>query len=263
MLLPSPIDSIVPIPRWFCINIINIWAPSLKPLSPSFDMGWTLRSRTSLSIVFSWPWSSWRLLEVSMPSSTFDPSVVQWFFQNTAEREEGTYRLILAHSRFPDNAPFLNTAQHAGFVAPFNDSLEPPLHCRMFALEMALPHHGLGNWEDLVPAIPSLDQATQAWEAMMLDLIHFVTDAPPPDVPLLLPDPMLPTSPLLPNPSPPPPPLFGTVTTLAIDLMGEDDDKDIYESLSSRGHCLEREVMEADGMEVDEGVPVKSELSVA
>ncbi|KAJ3848596.1 hypothetical protein EV368DRAFT_68131 [Lentinula lateritia] len=210
-------------------------------------------------------------------------SRVQWFFHNTAEREEGTYCLILAHSRFPDDAPFLNAAQHAGFVVPFNDSLEPPLHHQMFALEMALPHHGLGNWEDLVPAIPSLDQAMQAWEAMMLDLIHCVTDtpppgsvsyqevgvdpcgvdSPPPDVHLFLPDSTSPASPLLPNPSPPPPPLFSTVATLAIDLTGEDDDEDIYESPSSRRRRLEREVMDADGMEVDEGVPVKSESSVA
>ncbi|KAJ3858420.1 hypothetical protein EV359DRAFT_87769 [Lentinula novae-zelandiae] len=165
---------------------------------------------------------------------------------------------------------------------PFADSLEPPLHRRMFALEMALPHHGLGNWEDLVPAIPSPDLATWAWEAMMLDLIHFVTDTPSPgsvsyqdvgvnsppppgDVPLFLSDPMSPASPLLPDPSPPSPPLFGTIATLAIDLTGEDDDKDIYESLSFRDHRLEREMMDADGMEVDEDgdVPIRSESSVA
>ncbi|KAJ3810407.1 hypothetical protein F5876DRAFT_65635 [Lentinula aff. lateritia] len=211
--------------------------------------------------VFSWLWSSWRLLEVSMLSSTFDPSVAYSGFFITLLRER----------------------RHAGFVVPFNDSLEPPLHHQMFALEMALPHHGLGNWEDLVPAIPSLDQAMQAWEAMMLDLIHCVTDtpppgsvsyqevgvdpcgvdSPPPDVHLFLPDSTSPASPLLPDPSPPPPPLFGTVATLAIDLTGEDDDEDIYESPSSRRRRLEREVMDADGMEVDEGVPVKSESSVA
>ncbi|KAJ3924675.1 MAG: hypothetical protein NXY57DRAFT_1044734, partial [Lentinula lateritia] len=211
-------------------------------------------------------------------------SSVQWFFHNTAEREEGTYRLILNHSRFADNAPFLNAAQHAGFVQPFDDSLEPPLHRWMFALETALPHHGLGNWEDLVPAVPSLDSATQAWEAMMLDLIHFVTDTPssssmshqevgvdphgfdspppPGDVPLFLLDLTSPTSPLPLDPTPPPPPLFGTVATLAIDLTGEDDDEDIYESPSSRGCRLEREVTDADGMEVDEGIPIKSESSI-
>ncbi|KAJ3924915.1 MAG: hypothetical protein NXY57DRAFT_968766, partial [Lentinula lateritia] len=212
-------------------------------------------------------------------------SSVQWFFHNAAEREEGTYRLILHHSRFPDDAPFLNAAQHAGFVQPFDDSLEPPLHRRMFALETALPHHGLGSWEDLVPAIPSLDPATQAWEAMMLDLIHFVTDmpspgsvshqevgvdprgfdspSPPGDVPLFLPDPTSPASPPLPDPSPPPPQLFGTVATLAIDLTGEDDDEDIYESPVSRDRRLEREATGADGMEVDADVPIKSESSVA
>ncbi|KAJ3803488.1 hypothetical protein F5876DRAFT_85232 [Lentinula aff. lateritia] len=124
-----------------------------------------------------------------------------------------------------------------------------------------------------------------AWEAMMLDLIHFVTDTPfpgsvshqevgvdprgfdspppPGDVPLFLPDPTSPASPPLPDPSPPPPQLFGTVATLAIDLTGEDDDEDIYESPVSRDRRLEREATGADGMEVDEDVPIKSESSVA
>ncbi|KAJ3884357.1 hypothetical protein GG344DRAFT_71410 [Lentinula edodes] len=105
---------------------------------------------------------------------------IQWFFANAAEREEGIYRLVLAHSRFSDDAPFLNVAQHAGFIAPFSDSLEPPLHCRMFALETALPHHGAGNWEDLVPAVPSLDTLMQEWEAMMSSYIRFVTKPPSP-----------------------------------------------------------------------------------
>ncbi|KAJ3871987.1 hypothetical protein F5051DRAFT_445615 [Lentinula edodes] len=107
-------------------------------------------------------------------------SSIQWFFANAAEREEGIYRLVLAHSRFSDDAPFLNIAQHAGFIAPFSDSLEPPLHRRMFALETALPHHGAGNWEDLVPAVPSLDTLMQEWEAMMSSYIRFVTDTPLP-----------------------------------------------------------------------------------
>ncbi|KAJ3870948.1 hypothetical protein F5051DRAFT_446879, partial [Lentinula edodes] len=107
-------------------------------------------------------------------------SSIQWFFANAAEREEGIYCLVLAHSRFSDDAPFLNVAQHAGFIAPFSDSLEPPLHRRMFALETALPHHGAGNWEDLVPAVPSLDTLMQEWEAMMSSYIRFVTEPPSP-----------------------------------------------------------------------------------
>ncbi|KAJ3897583.1 hypothetical protein F5879DRAFT_995824 [Lentinula edodes] len=107
-------------------------------------------------------------------------SSIQWFFANAAEREEGIYRLVLAHSRFLDDAPFLNIAQHAGFIAPFSDSLEPPLHRRMFALETALPYHGAGNWEDLVPAVPSLDTLMQEWEAMMSSYIRFVTEPPLP-----------------------------------------------------------------------------------
>ncbi|KAJ3845850.1 hypothetical protein EV368DRAFT_89996, partial [Lentinula lateritia] len=174
-------------------------------------------------------------------------SSVQWFFHNTAEREEGTYRLILNHSRFPDNAPFLNAAQHAGFVKPFDDSLEPPLHRQMFALETALPHHGLGLGGHDV----GLDPFCYGYA------FPRVCDAP-----LFLPDPTSPASPLLPGPSPPLPPLFGAVPTLAIDLTGEDDE-DIYESPSSRDHHLERELTDADGMEADEDVPIKSESSVA
>ncbi|KAJ3846940.1 hypothetical protein EV368DRAFT_88319 [Lentinula lateritia] len=108
-------------------------------------------------------------------------SSVQWFFDNTAKREEGAYCLLLVHSQFPDNSLFLTVAQHAGFMASFKDSLEPLLHQHMFALDTALPHYGVGNWEDLVPAVPSLYLLMQRWEAMMLDYIHFVTDTPFPE----------------------------------------------------------------------------------
>ncbi|KAJ3810234.1 hypothetical protein F5876DRAFT_76992 [Lentinula aff. lateritia] len=30
---------------------------------------------------------------------------------------------------------------------------------------MALPYYGAGNWEDLVPAVPSLDQLMQEWDS--------------------------------------------------------------------------------------------------
>ncbi|KAJ3847430.1 hypothetical protein EV368DRAFT_87755 [Lentinula lateritia] len=205
---------------------------------------------------------------------------IQWFFANAAEREEGIYRLVLAHSRFADDAPFLNVAQHAGFIAPFDDSLEPPLHRRMFALEMALPHHGAGNWKDLIPAIPSLDHLMQEWEAMMLNFIHFVTDTPFPqagsheegtgpreeipnlqegagvgtaDIPLFLPDPLSPTPIDFPASPPPPPPLFSSVASLAINMMVDDDDEDIYESAGSieRHNHLESGLGEDTPMEDD------------
>ncbi|KAJ3927618.1 MAG: hypothetical protein NXY57DRAFT_965305 [Lentinula lateritia] len=178
---------------------------------------------------------------------------IQWFFANAAEREEGIYHLVLAHSRFSDDAPFLN-------VAPFDNSLEPPLHRRMFALDTALPHHGAGNWEDLVPALPSLDCLTQEWEAMMSSYICFVTDTPLPQVdpqeegsgdheeisalqegegggtapvPLFLPD-SLSTTPAASAASPPSlPPRFGSVANLAIDMMADEDDENIYESPGS------------------------------
>ncbi|KAJ3924503.1 MAG: hypothetical protein NXY57DRAFT_969738, partial [Lentinula lateritia] len=209
-------------------------------------------------------------------------SSIQWFFANAAEREEGIYRLILAHSRFSDDAPFLNVAQHAGFVAPFDDSLEPPLHHRMFALDTALPHHGAGNWEDLVPALPSLDCLTQEWEAMMSNYIRFVTDTPLPQVdlqeegsadheevsvlqegegggtaavPLFLPD-SLSATPVASAASPPPlPPRFGSVANLAIDMTADEDEEDSYESPGSveRRNRVEGNPGEDDPME---GAPV-------
>ncbi|KAJ3932015.1 MAG: hypothetical protein NXY57DRAFT_1075741 [Lentinula lateritia] len=202
---------------------------------------------------------------------------IQWFFANAAEREEGIYHLVLAHSHFSDDAPFLNVAQHAGFVAPFDDSLEPPLHRRMFALDTALPHHGAGNWEDLVPALSSLDCLTQEWEAMMSSYIRFVTDTPLPQVdpqeegsgdheevsvlqegeggvtaavPLFLPD-SLSTTPTASAASPPSlPPRFGSVTNLAIDMIADEDDEDIYESPGSveRRNRLEGNPGEDDPM---------------
>ncbi|KAJ3925039.1 MAG: hypothetical protein NXY57DRAFT_1075589, partial [Lentinula lateritia] len=187
-------------------------------------------------------------------------SSIQWFFANAAEREEGIYHLVLAHSCFSDDAPFLNVAQHAGFVAPFDDSLEPPLHRRMFALDTALPHHGAGNWEDLVPALPSLDRLTQEWEAMMSSYIRFVTNTPLPQVDpqeegsadheevsvlqegesggtaavlLFLPD-SLSATPVASAASPPPlSPRFGSVANLAIDMTADEDEEDIYESPGS------------------------------
>ncbi|KAJ3870958.1 hypothetical protein F5051DRAFT_446864 [Lentinula edodes] len=211
-------------------------------------------------------------------------SSIQWFFANAAEREEGIYRLVLAHSRFSDDAPFLNVAQHAGFIAPFSDSLEPPLHRRMFALETALPHHGAGNWEDLVPAVPSLDTLMQEWEAMMSSYIRFVTEPPSPQrdpqgegsahheevsalqegeggvtaaIPLFLPEPLSPT-PVASAASPPSlPPRFGSVANLVIDMTADEDDDDIYESPGSieRRNHSEGNPGEDDPMEDGPVVP--------
>ncbi|KAJ3803911.1 hypothetical protein F5876DRAFT_84144 [Lentinula aff. lateritia] len=201
-------------------------------------------------------------------------SSIQWFFANAAEREEGIYRLVPAHSRFSEDAPFLNVVQHASFVAPFDDSLEPPLHRRMFALETALPHHGAGNWEDLVPAVPSLDRLTQEWEAMMSSYIHFVTDTPLPQegvsggtaaVPLFLPDPLSPTPVALAASPPSLPPHFGSVANLAIDMTADDNDEDIYESPGSieRRNHLEGNLVEDDPMGDGANSSLKGESSVA
>ncbi|KAJ3804199.1 hypothetical protein F5876DRAFT_83582 [Lentinula aff. lateritia] len=191
-------------------------------------------------------------------------SSIQWFFANAAEREEGIYRLVLAHSRFSDNAPFLNVAQHAGFVAPFDNSLEPPLHCCI------------------------LDRLTQQWEAMMLGYIHFLTNTPLPQagpqeegsgpheeisdlqegvgvgtatIPLFLPDPLSPTPVASPASPSPPPPLFGSVASLAIDMTADDDDDEIYKSVESieRRNCLEDSLGEDAPMGDEAGSLLKME----
>ncbi|KAJ3803799.1 hypothetical protein F5876DRAFT_84406 [Lentinula aff. lateritia] len=188
-------------------------------------------------------------------------SSVQWFFNNAVDEDEGLYRLVSEHSRFDNDSPFLTAAQHAGFAPPPDNSLEPPLHRRMLALSTALPHSdGVGRWDDLVPALPSVDQLTSTWEQLMLRYIHHITDAPLPDPetevpmssvepgteslaeaivekspeapPLFLPEQESPTSPSPPPPSPTLPPLFGSVASLAIDLTGDDDE--LYESEKSR-----------------------------
>ncbi|KAJ3803762.1 hypothetical protein F5876DRAFT_84502 [Lentinula aff. lateritia] len=114
-------------------------------------------------------------------------SSIQWFFNNAVDQDEGLYTLMLEHSRFDSDGPFLTAAQHAGFANPPPDSLEPPLHCRMLALSTALPHReGTGRWDDIVPAIPSDDQLTLDWEQLMLCYIHHITNTPlsAPDVPI-------------------------------------------------------------------------------
>ncbi|KAJ3847735.1 hypothetical protein EV368DRAFT_87402 [Lentinula lateritia] len=180
-------------------------------------------------------------------------SSIQWFFCNAVDKDEGLYHMVLEHSRFDNDGPFLTAAQHA-------------------ALSTALPHSdGAGMWDDIVPALPSIDQLTVDWEQLMLQYIHHITDTPfsGPDtqapmlsvepvtellgevnvaqsleapvapvstpsvgfhlpVPLFLPEQELPTSPSPPPPSPTLPSLFGSVANLAIDLTGDDDE--LYET---------------------------------
>ncbi|KAJ3858444.1 hypothetical protein EV359DRAFT_69012, partial [Lentinula novae-zelandiae] len=178
-------------------------------------------------------------------------SSVHYFFNNAADRDDGLYRLVLDNSQFLDDFPFATIAQHAGYAPPFESALEPPLHCHMFALDTALPYHSAGRWGDSVPAFPSLDRFTRDWEELMVSYIHHLTDTALPEppvradvavgddtvlslpvsqpVPLFLPEQPSPTSPSPPRTSPVPPPLFGSVAPLTIDLTGDDDD--LYESL--------------------------------
>ncbi|KAJ3845732.1 hypothetical protein EV368DRAFT_90198 [Lentinula lateritia] len=187
-------------------------------------------------------------------------SSIQWFFSNTVDEDEGLYRMVLEHSRFDNDGPFLTAAQHAGFAPPPDNS------------------DGTGMWDDIVPALPSLDQLTSDWKQLMLQYIHHITDTPLPgpdtpapipssemivepsleapvvpvstppagshlQVPLFLPEQESPTSPSPPPSSPTLPPLFGSVANLAIDLTGNNDE--LYEM----GEVCAGSVIEAGEME--------------
>ncbi|KAJ3897308.1 hypothetical protein F5879DRAFT_996254 [Lentinula edodes] len=104
-------------------------------------------------------------------------SSIQWFFNNAVDEDEGLYRMVLAHSRFDNDGPFLTAAQHA-------------------VLSTALPHSdGAGRWDDIVPALPSIDQLIADWEQLMLQYIHHITNTP-----LSGPDPPVPMSSMGPVP---------------------------------------------------------------
>ena len=210
-------------------------------------------------------------------------SSIQWFFNNAVDEDEGLYCMILEHSRFNSDSPFLTAAHHAGFVPPPDDSVEPPLHRRMLALSTALPHsEGVGRWEDIVPALPSIDQLTADWEQMMLQYIHHITDTPlpgtdpqgpmssvesateslpevlvqqSPEAPAALestssvgPHPQvplfLPEQGSLTSPSPTLPPLFGSVANLVIDLTGDDDELYETEEVGAGRFSVTREVID-------------------
>ncbi|KAJ3911968.1 hypothetical protein F5877DRAFT_85332 [Lentinula edodes] len=197
-------------------------------------------------------------------------SSIQWFFNNTVDEDEGLYRMVLEHSRFDNNGPFLTAAQHV-------------------ALSTALPHSdGAGRWDNIVPALPSIDQLTADWEQWMLQYIHHITDTPlsgpDPPVPMLSMGPVpelsgkvnveqsleapivqvsspsagshppvplfLPEQESLTSPSPPPrspnlPPLFGSVASLSIDLTGDDDELYETEEAHAGRVTVAREVTES------------------
>ncbi|KAJ3897458.1 hypothetical protein F5879DRAFT_996025 [Lentinula edodes] len=197
-------------------------------------------------------------------------SNIQWFSNNAVNEDEGLYRMVLAHSRFDNDGPFLTAAQHA-------------------ALSMALPHSdGAGRWDDIIPALPSIDQLTADWEQLMLQYIHHITDTPlsgpdppvpmssmgpvpkssgkvnveqslearvvqvsspsagsHPPVPLFMPEQESPTSPSPPPRSPDLPPLFGSVASLSIDLTGDDDNLYETEEAHAGRVTVAREVTES------------------
>ncbi|GAW08842.1 hypothetical protein LENED_010942 [Lentinula edodes] len=183
-------------------------------------------------------------------------SSIQWFFNNAVDEDEGLYHMVLEHSRFDNDGPFLTAAQHAGFAPPPDNSLEPPLHRQMSALSTPLPHSdGAGRWDDIVPALPSIDQLTSDWEQYpsshtvepSLEALVVPVSTPPAgshlQVPLFLPEQESLTSPSPPPSSPTLPPLFGSVANLAISLTGDNDE------LYKTGEVCTGPVIEAGEME--------------
>ncbi|KAJ3885284.1 hypothetical protein GG344DRAFT_82886 [Lentinula edodes] len=133
---------------------------------------------------------------------------IRWFFNNTVDEDEGLHCLVLEHSRFDNDGPFLTSAQHA-----------------LEQLMLDYIHHITDTPLSIpVPSVESLPIADEG-----------VPSSPVPSpsrVPLFLPEQESPTSPSPVLPSPRLPPLFGSVANLTIDLTGDEDN--LYEPEDSR-----------------------------
>ncbi|GAV98729.1 hypothetical protein LENED_000129 [Lentinula edodes] len=55
-------------------------------------------------------------------------SSLLYYYSNAADRVDGLYQDMFAHSRFSSDEAFLTAAQHAGYIDARPGSLEPPLH---------------------------------------------------------------------------------------------------------------------------------------
>ncbi|KAJ3897387.1 hypothetical protein F5879DRAFT_996128 [Lentinula edodes] len=194
-------------------------------------------------------------------------SSLLYYYSNAADRVDGLYQDMFTHSRFSSDTAFLTAAQHAGYVEARPDSLEPPLHCRLFSFDhpIPLPQSPIS---DHIPAVPMMDSVMLMWEDMisayMREVLgypaspdrvsspvnvpgsnhplptasplvasdaHPVLDASEPvsqDAPLFLPESLSPTSPRPPSPIPSSS-RVPHVPREIVDLT-MDDAEDLYES---------------------------------
>ncbi|KAJ3871929.1 hypothetical protein F5051DRAFT_433446 [Lentinula edodes] len=157
-------------------------------------------------------------------------SSLLYYYSNAADRVDGLYQDMLTHSRFSSDTAFLTAAQHAGYVDAHPDSLEPPLHRRLFSFghPIPLPQSPIS---DHIPAVPMMDSVMLMWEDMIRAYMREVLDASDPvsrDAPLFLPGSLSPTSPHSPSPIPSSPHV-PHVPCEVVDLT-MDDAEDLYES---------------------------------
>ncbi|KAJ3885923.1 hypothetical protein GG344DRAFT_70109 [Lentinula edodes] len=104
-------------------------------------------------------------------------SSLLYYYSNTADRVDGLYQDMLTYSRFSSNTVFLTAAQHAGYVEARPDSLEPPLHCRLFSFDhpIPLPQSPIS---DHIPAVPMMDAVILMWEDMISTYMREVLGYP-------------------------------------------------------------------------------------
>ncbi|KAJ3870942.1 hypothetical protein F5051DRAFT_434253, partial [Lentinula edodes] len=188
-------------------------------------------------------------------------SSLLYYYSNAADCVDGLYQDMLTHSRFSSDTAFLTAAQHAGYVDARPDSLEPPLHCRLFSFghPIPLPQSPIS---DHIPAVPMMDSIMLMWEDMIRAYMREVlgypaspdrvsspvevpgsndplpttssliaSDASDPvsrDAPLFLPGSLSPTSPRSPSPIPSSSHV-PHVPREVVDLT-MDDAEDLYES---------------------------------
>ncbi|KAJ3845973.1 hypothetical protein EV368DRAFT_89779 [Lentinula lateritia] len=93
-------------------------------------------------------------------------SSLLYYYSHAADRVDGLYQDMLTHSRFSSDTVFLTAAQHAGYVEARPDSLEPPLHRRLFSFghPIPLPQSPIS---DHIPTVPMMDSIMSMWEDMI------------------------------------------------------------------------------------------------
>ncbi|KAJ3804828.1 hypothetical protein F5876DRAFT_82563 [Lentinula aff. lateritia] len=102
-----------------------------------------------------------------------------YYYSNAADRVDGLYRDMFAHSRFSSDKVFLTAAQHAGHVDAHPGSLEPPLHRRLFSFGHPIPFPQSPT-SNHIPAVPMMDSVMLMWEDMIEAYIREVLGYPAP-----------------------------------------------------------------------------------